>query len=110
MSCNCKSEKTMDELLHDDNKPVQKVKISTYILKVLAFCILMVFLPIIMLVIVWFIFRTLVLNKDVDIKPLLVSLGQKFQTTDDEDDDEYDDLTENDVEMVDVEEITKRNK
>ena len=67
-------------------------------------------LPIINLFIIWFIFRTLVLNKDVNIKPLLSAIGKKFKEEEEEDEDEYDELTEDDVVMVDVEDITNKSK
>ena len=53
----------------------------------------------------------LVLNKNIDIKPLLLSIGQKFKENDKDDDeideDEYDTLTEDDVVLLNVEEIKK---
>lgn len=107
MSCNCKSEiKTGDFL--SSGKSKTKVKVSSYILKVLAFILMVAALPIINLFIIWFIFRTLVLNRDVDIKPLLFAIGSKFQVKDDEDEEDDEELTEDDVVMEDVEDITNR--
>lgn len=109
MGCNCKSgDKTMGDLLSSDSKSNEKIgqKISTYVLKGLVFILMIAALPIINLFIIWFIFRTLILNKDVSIKPLLLAIGQKFQTKEEEDNEDYYDLTEDDVEMVDVEDIT----
>jgi hypothetical protein len=49
----------------------------------------------------------LVLNKNIDVKPILLSLGNKFKQKD-EDDDEYNELTEDDVILLDVEDITNK--
>ena len=72
-------------------------------------------LPLINIAIIWFMFNTLVLNKDVNIKPLLLALGNQFKEKKYEDDDEIDieefnELTEDDVVMVDVEDITNKSK
>jgi hypothetical protein len=58
----------------------------------------------------------LVLNKNVDFKPLLFSIGSKFmEKEDDENDeeflgDEFDNLTEEDVILLDSDEITSVEK
>ena len=110
--CNCKSDKNIDSYIADANeikKPIGST-IGMYVLKTLAFLLMIVALPIINLFIIWFIFRTLILNKTVDIKPLLYAIGKKFKEDEDDDEDDYDDLTEDDVVMVDVEDITKKSK
>ena len=65
-------------------------------------------LPIINVMIIWFVFKTLLLNRNVDLKPMLLSILSKFKSDDDDDDDDYEyyDLTEDDVELMGVEEIT----
>lgn len=114
MSCNCKSDKKKDGSVDSPRPKVAMGKsIGMYFFKILAFLLMIAALPIINLVIIWFLFRTLVLNKDVNMKPLLMAIGQKFQVKeddDDDDDDDYEDLTEDDVVMVDVEDITKKTK
>lgn len=110
MGCNCKTNTiNADSLMR--NSETKKINIGEnilkYTLKTLAFLIVLAFLPVINLIIIWFIFRTVVLNKDIDIKPLLLMIGSKFQNKDYDDDDDYETLTENDVVMVDVEEIVK---
>lgn len=109
--CNCKSDKKIDELLVNDKQENKKLNdnITSYFFKILGFIFLIALLPIINLFIIWFIFRTLVLNKNVNIKPLLLAIGQKFQQKDEVEDDEYiDDLTEDDVIVQNVEDITKK--
>ena len=109
MSCNCKSSVETQKVF--DNKPLG-VKISHYVLKTLAFLIMVALLPVINLFIIYFMFKTIVLNKEVDVKPMLVSLGRKFKQMadeeDDEEEDDYNNLTSDDVEMLEVEDITEK--
>jgi hypothetical protein len=112
MGCNCKADKLDAEILKKDKVKAPLPSVGTYIFKVLAFILMVAALPIINLFIIWFIFRTLVLNREVDIKPLLYAIGAKFKTNEDEEDeeDDYNTLTEDDVELVDVEDITYKSK
>ena len=111
MSCNCKNGQSMDSMLENENKNPKSVgqTVIKYTLKVLGFLVLVAALPIINLYIIWFIFNMLVLNKNIDVKPILLTLGNKFKQKDyDEDDEEYNELTEDDVELLDVEDITNK--
>ena len=114
MGCNCKSENTNDILKNDTPKLSIGKRVIKYTLKVIAFLLLIAILPLINLAIIWFMFNTLVLNKDVNIKPLLTALGNQFKekdVDDDEiDDEEFNSLTEDDVILVDVEDITNKSK
>jgi len=73
-------------------------------------------LPILNIYIIWLMFNILVLNKNVDFKPLLFSIGSKFmEKEDDKNDeeflgDEFDNLTEEDVILLDSDEITSVEK
>jgi hypothetical protein len=110
--CGCKSNGNKDGLTSSipSNEKLGQ-KIVTYTLKSLMFLLLLLALPIINLFIIWFMFKTLVLNKDINMKPLLLAIGQKFKEKDDEEDDiDFDNLTEDDVVMVDVEDITSTSK
>ena len=111
--CNCKAD--LNGQLGDDiTKEKLGPKITIYVLKFLGFLLLVLSLPIINLVIIWFMFKTLVLSKNVNVKPLLVAIGKKFQETDvdgdNDEDNEFNELTEDDVEMLDVEDITNKSK
>jgi len=114
MGCNCKTEKKIDDYLEGSAPLGEKIsqKILSYSLKSLAFLIMVVLLPIINLLIIWFMFKTIVLNKNVNIKPLLLSLGKKFQEKeiDDEEEDDFEEIKEEDVVMVNVEDITNMGK
>jgi hypothetical protein len=112
MGCNCKNDKGFIEG-KSENVSVGK-KTGNYIVKFLGFLILLALLPIINVVIIGFMFKTLVLNKEVNLKSLLLFVGKKGKVkTEDDDDDDYDDdeydyLTEDEVVMVDVEDITEK--
>lgn len=106
MGCNCKAEST------DTKGVIEQVDIKEsfgkYTLKFLGLLLFIISLPIINVMIIWFVFKTLLLNRNVDLKPMLLSILSKFKSDDDDDDDDYEyyDLTEDDVELMGVEEIT----
>ena len=68
--------------------------------------------PFIYLYLIYLGFTMLVMNKSIDVKPLLMAIGKKFKEnqTDYIDDEEYDTLTEDDVVLTNVENITPRVK
>lgn len=103
----------MDSMFENDNKNKKSVTqtVIKYTLKILGFLMLLVALPLINLYIIWLMFNMLILNKNIDVKPILLSLGNKFKQKDDEDDeddDEYNELTEDDVILLDVEDIKNK--
>lgn len=89
--CNCKTNGETNNVT--PNKNVDNV--IEIILKISSFILGLVLLPIINVALIWFLFRTLVLNKNVNIKPILVLLGKKFG--DKEETTPIDNLTEDDV-------------
>lgn len=101
----------MNDYLKDEESSESLSQIILkYVFKSLVFLLMMVTLPIIVLFIIWFMFKMIVLNKEVNVKPLLVAIGKKFQRSTDDYEDDYESLTEDDVVMVDVEDITNRSK
>ncbi len=80
-NCNCKKDLISDNLVNNQNLGE---KFLMYSLKIFAFLVFLIFSPVVILVIYWFVFKTLVLNKDVNIKPLLLSIGKKFQFNEDD--------------------------
>ena len=106
MGCNCKGEKRV--LPVGESKKINlPTSIFNYSIKTFGFLLFIIILPIINLVILWSVFRILVLNKDTDVKGLLTMMLSKLKPKDDDYDD-YDDLTEDDVELVeDIEDITE---
>lgn len=112
MGCNCKNSNNFEIIRDTEKAPISK-RIINYTLKTLAFLFMVLLLPIIVVFIIWFMFKTIVLSKNVDIKPLLYAIGNKFKEKDDEDyidDEEFDSLTEEDLVMVGVDEITNKGK
>jgi hypothetical protein len=113
--CNCKNGPSMNEMLEGENENKVKLKLGSnilkYSLKTLGFLLFLILLPIINLIIIWFAFNLFVLNKNVDIKQMLMFIGNGFRKTEIEEtltDDELDMLTEDDVYMVGVEDITNK--
>lgn len=105
MACSCKGNTNIKTSEINDGKVSQSVLM--YALKLLGFLLVVILFPIISLVILWFIFKTLVLSKEIDIKPLLLAIGKSFKEKDEDEDDDIENLTEEDVIMLDVDEIKK---
>lgn len=94
MSC-CKN-KNVDSLIENTASSSNINIILKYFLKIFGFLVILISLPIINLVIIWFIFNILVLNKKTDVKPILTSLGKKFKN------DDGDDFIDKNITMGDV--------
>ena len=115
MGCNCKSKEGFIKEVDDSSAFSKIVKLSA---KLIGFSIGLLFLPIIMLAIVWFMFDTIVLNTEVDLTKIMdkfITKAKFFNNDDDEEDydDDYvdiDTLTENDVIALNVEDITNKSK
>jgi hypothetical protein len=132
MGCSCKTGQAPNSNKKNNNNNIntefvvyEKNKIIYsaigYFFKTIAFLLGVLLLPIINIAIVWFMFNTLVLTKEVNIKGLFDRLmkSKKFRELSKEDDDddyydgdddEFENLTEDDVIMVDVEDITDKVK
>lgn len=113
MGCSCKNGNTMDEMLSTDKKKITSTqKVSKYTLKVIAFLLMLLALPLINLYLIWLMFKMLVMNEDIDIKPLLMAIGNKFKNNqEDYDDDDFEeDFNEEDLITVNVEDISNKTK
>jgi len=118
MSCGCKANKNLELPIKEENinKKENPIKIIVnYTIKLIGFFIGLLLLPIIMIVIIYQMFKTIVLNKNVDLKPLfstLVKFMEKANNTEEEEEsydiDDIDDI--DDLTMVDYEDITEKNK
>jgi len=115
-NCNCKKNTNLKEISENNfsaKKPILG-KLLKYLLKFLMFIIFLGFLPFLMLYIVYLSFNMIVLNGNIDIKPLLLALGNKFKEKDDDDeiidDEEFDNLTYDDVILLNAEDITDKEK
>lgn len=120
MGCNCKSSNLSP--INGENiikeKPLQLT--LKYVAKTIGFLIALALLPIIMVVIIWFMFDVIILNKNVDLRIILDKFikhekyfNSNYEDDDDEDDDDDDEdeyLTEDDVVMLNVEDITNKSK
>lgn len=115
MGCNCKNsnEKNYVDIQESDVKIENNKKPAYafifYTVKVVGFLISLLFLPVILGAAIWFMFKTIVLNKDLDITSLLKKIGEKKEKNieekenDDEEeiyDEEYDELVAMNVEDI----------
>jgi hypothetical protein len=103
MGCNCKNNDNQYSVGSDINL---SKRILNYSLRTIMFSLSLLTLPIILIFSVWLLFRTLVLNKDVNIYEMLKFMAKTFKNKnneDDYDDDIYDD--EDEYELMDVENI-----
>ena len=113
MGCNCKSKEGFIKEVDDSSAFSKIVKFSA---KLIGFFIGLLFIPIIILAIVWFMFDTIVLNTEVDLTKIMDKFITKARFfNDDDDEEEYDEididaLTENDVIALNVEDITNKSK
>jgi len=107
MSCNCK---TSDDHYSIGPEVNLTKKITNYTLRSVVFLFSLILLPIILGVSIWFMFKTLVLNKDVNIIEVLTILANKLSSNKDDDDDDDDEYNEEDYELMDVEYITNETK
>ena len=117
MGCNCKGSNDFEYKEKSDNNNSVTQKITKYFFKTLAFSICLVFLPLIMLAIVWFLFDILVLNKNVDLGRIvrivaknIKRFNEDYDEDDDDDFDEDDNFDEDDYIMLNVEDITDKTK
>lgn len=125
MSCGCKAKKGEETPINllDNNENKPKVSIITniihYSMKILGFLIAMVLLPIIMVIIAYYIFNLIVMTKEIDIKPLFISVSKfmkkvaKDNDEDDDDDDEdedaeWEEINQDEFELIGVDEITNK--
>lgn len=108
MSCNCKNGNKMDDLLQKSSKSEKKINIGKYVLKTFVFLIALAATPLIMLAIIWIMFKMLVLNQNIEFKPLLMAIGNKFKR-EEKDEEDYDEIIyEKDLIPLNVEEIKAR--
>lgn len=114
MGCGCKTSGKQEPNIDGSNKKINS-GFSNIIIKILAFSLMMLLLPIIMIAIIWFIFELIVLNKEIDMKKILMVLTSKLKPFNegyeefedyDEDDEDDEEFTEENYEMIDVEDIT----
>ena len=113
MGCKCKKTEGLPDGEVLEGKEGLVATIVKYLVKIIGFLFGIVLLPLIMLVIIWFMFDTIVLNKDIDLRRVIdrfVKVNQFFTKHDEEEEEEEEDLSEEDVYMVNVEEITNKSK
>ena len=112
MGCSCKT--GGKNVNNDVEQKINKSVILGYVKRFILFSLVLLFLPIMVIVITHILFKTIVLNQSLNIKEMLGGLTKVLKRAnsnyDDDDDDDFydlDDLTEDDVELEEVEDLTK---
>jgi len=105
MGCNCKKSDIKSDVISQEKKPLKKL-IGGMLMKIILFLLIIISLPIINIAIIVITFRTLLMNKEIDMKKVLDYLGEKMKSKEsNEYEYEYNELTENDVFMTGVDKI-----
>lgn len=109
--CNCKGTTINGETNNDI--PISFFQnIIKYGLKTIMFSIFLLMLPLIIIYVIYLAFNIIVLNENVNMKPLLLAIGNKFREKDDVDnfidEEELKNLTEEDVILLDADDITDK--
>ena len=106
--CGCKTNSNNN--LSEDKKALPT---KNYFIKILLFIMLVLMSPVFLGLIMWVLFRTLIMDKELDILPLILKLigkDKNKEEIDDEDDIDENDIDENDVIAINVEDITNKYK
>lgn len=107
MGCNCKTKNNLvnnqdninSNQLNNVEEKTTLVKIMHTSVKIIGFIISLLFIPIINIVIIWFLFKTLVLNGKIDFSNLIKQLG-KWKKAKDRIEDEEELLAETNNEVT----------
>jgi hypothetical protein len=85
-----------------------KKSIGNYVLKTLVYLIFLLLLPLIIIALIVIGFKVFVLNESINIKPILLMIAKKMSQQQVEyEDDDYE-VSEDDLIMVGVEDITNK--
>jgi hypothetical protein len=116
MGCGCKSGDITPTILTEKRNKISVTNIKNILVNGMYFLFVLILgLPFINIFFIWFLFKTIVVNQNVDITSLLAIVAKKMNVKLNEEPDEDDDfeelsvLTEDDVVLLDVEDITSKN-
>jgi hypothetical protein len=117
MSCNCKNKNEVNiPFVNNDNQtPKESLAklIPIYFVKLLGFSVGLILLPFIMCAIIVFMFRIIVMTREIDVKPLFNSAFKLMKNANEEDNDDDEDDEDNPEDIIeyvmeDVEDITNK--
>lgn len=107
MSCGCKNDKKID-LLNESNNNDKSIikKSSNYIVKFILFLIVSLILPITLPLMIIMLFKTIVLDNNINFLPILLKIGKKMEIKEKE---LYDneEINSEELELIGVDEIKK---
>lgn len=102
--CGCKSGKV--EISNIDSKKELNVKtINSYIFKFFLFLISVCLLPLALVPMIVVLFKTIVLNNNINLLPLLIKIGQIFQLKEKDIDEDNEEINPEELELIGVDEI-----
>jgi len=118
MSCGCKggSSAGINQVPDETQIEISKLTIiKRYTYRVITFLFALLLLPILLPVVVWMLFKTIVLTEQINMLPLLLHVGKKIKNfsergqddEDIEDDNNLEELNPDDYELVGVNKTTK---
>lgn len=113
MSCGCKDnniqENGVDSITRKPNSGLFN-KILNKTVRVITFLISLLTLPLIILISIYMLFTTLVLDKQFDLVSGLTKIANKLKKkkTDEDDDSEFDSINLDEVELVGVDDLDKK--
>lgn len=120
MGCGCKKDGGSDIGINQvpDETQVEISKLSIirrYTFRVITFLFALVLLPLLLPVIIWMLFKTIILTEQINMLPLLLHVGKKLkkmgegkEVDEDDDDDNLEEINPDDYELVGVNHTTKR--
>lgn len=106
--CGCKNKNNDISIVNDPNASINLIKNGgNYLIKIIMFSITLIALPLILPLMVWFLFKTIVLNKSIDFMGFLVAVG-KMLKKDKNDNDDINEINPNDYTLVGFDDLSKK--
>lgn len=102
--CGCKSKTSSVS----DEKVKAKISKKNYFLNIILFTILVLISPIFLGVIIWVLFRVLILEKEFEFLPLLMKIAGKNSEKIEEEEDDTEEDEDDDYIPINVEDITNK--
>ncbi len=108
MSCGCKGDSKVSINTVPDETKIEISKLSIvkrYTFRLITFAFALVLLPLLLPVVLWMLFKTIVLTEQINMLPLLLHVGKKIKKIgepkdEEEDDDELEVVNPDDYELV----------
>ncbi len=117
MSCGCKNGSTSgideNQITDDTKKEISNLSlIRRYTFRGITFLFALALLPVILPIIVWMLFKTIVLTEQINMLPLLLHVGKKLKKIgepkeEEEEEENIEELNQDDYELIGVNNVNK---